>query len=115
MHNLGNPGWLRFTAGDNFDVPDDSANTANTVGALLRTIAVKCETSQVADLALPGQGATINTMIQNAANTLIGASVPSPGITVHNEARLQKALRREFFVAKYGLRDCDNGGRRRGC
>jgi hypothetical protein len=49
-----NPGWLMFTAGDNFDVPDDSANVNNTgIGALLRTIAVKCETSQLADVATP--------------------------------------------------------------
>ena len=93
------------SAGDNFNAPDDSANLANTgVGVLLRTIAVACETSQLADQEPPPAGLTVDQMIDNAA-TRLGLPPPDFDFNIENEPRLQKEVRREFFIAKHGLRD----------
>jgi hypothetical protein len=43
-------------------------------------------------------------MMQNAANRL-GLNITVPTITIQNEPRVQKEIRREFFIAKHGLRD----------
>ncbi|HET9956121.1 MAG TPA: hypothetical protein VFQ61_16555 [Polyangiaceae bacterium] len=100
-----NPGWVIFTAGDNFDVPDDSANTNNTgIGALLRTIAVGSETPQLSSQTPPAEGLTVQQLLQNAGSAL-GLSVPPNTISLDNEARIQKEIRREFFISKFGLRD----------
>lgn len=100
-----NPGWVVSSLGDNFDVPDDSANTANTgVGVLLRTIAVGCETSQLSDQTPPPAGLTVQQMVNNAA-TRLGLGAPAITINIDNEPRVQKEVRREFFISKHGLRD----------
>jgi len=100
-----NPGWVVATAGDNFNEPADSANTANTgTGVLLQSVAAGCETPWLSSLTAPAAENTVQQMIQNAA-TAIG--VPSPNITIDidNETRIQKQIRREFFAAKHGFRD----------
>ncbi|MDB5964088.1 MAG: hypothetical protein JWQ72_588 [Polaromonas sp.] len=98
-------GWVVSSAGDNFDVPSDVANLANTgSGVLLETVAVGCETPWLANFALPPPGNTINQMIQNAA-TAMGVPAPAVTVTINNEPRLQREVRREFFAAQQGFRD----------
>ncbi|QHS52276.1 hypothetical protein [Edaphobacter sp. 12200R-103] len=100
-----NPGWVVGSMGDNFNVPDDSANTTNTsVGVLLRTIAVGCETSQLSDQTPPDAGLTVTQMINSAA-TRLGLPAPNIPVNIDNEPRLQKEVRKEFFISKHGLRD----------
>jgi len=100
------PGWLLTTAGDNLDEPSDLTNLTNTgTGVLLQTVASGCETSWLASLNTPDDGFTLDQLLQNAA-TAIGAPKPPAGsITVDNEPRIQKQVRREFFAAKKGFRD----------
>ena len=99
------PGWVVSSAGDNFDVPSDAANAVNTgSGVLLESVAVGCETPWLGNFAPPPPGNTINQMIQNAA-TAIGVSPPALTVTVNNEPRLQREVRREFFAANQGFRD----------
>ncbi|VVN42714.1 hypothetical protein PS639_05469 [Pseudomonas fluorescens] len=91
--------------GDNFDVPSDSANVVNTgSGVLLQSIAVGCETPWLANFSPPPANNTIGQMIQSAA-TAIGVPAPALTVTVNNEPRLQREVRREFFAAKQGFRD----------
>ena len=98
-------GWVVTSAGDNFDLPSDAANTVNTgSGVLLESVAVGCETPWLANFAPPPPGNTINQMIQNAA-TAIGVPAPALTVTVNNEPRLQREVRREFFAAQQGFRD----------
>lgn len=98
-------GWVVTSAGDNFDLPSDAANTVNTgSGVLLESIAVGCETPWLGNFAPPPPGNTISQMIQNAA-TAIGVPAPALTVTVNNEPRLQREVRREFFAAKQGYRD----------
>ena len=99
------PGWIVASAGDNFDLPSDAANAANTsAGVLLESIAAGCETPWLSSLTPPGQGVTVNTLLNNAA-TAIGMPAPGNVITINNETRLQREVRREFFAAKQGFRD----------
>ncbi len=99
------PGWLVASAGDNFDVPSDAANTLNTdAGVLLETVAVGCETPWLGPLAAPPPNLTVNQMISNAASAM-GVTAPAVTITVNNEPRLQREVRREFFAAQQGFRD----------
>ncbi|VVP24893.1 hypothetical protein PS862_04049 [Pseudomonas fluorescens] len=98
-------GWLVTSMGDNFDVPSDSANVVNTgSGVLLQSIAVGCETPWLATFTPPPANNTIDQMIQSAA-TAIGVPAPALTVTVNNEPRLQREVRREFFAAKQGFRD----------
>lgn len=100
-----NPGWVVATAGDNFDVPSDAANTANTgTGVLLETVAAGCETSWLGSLNPPPQGNTVNQMINNAAQAM-GVPAPNLNININNEPRIQQQIRREFFAARHGFRD----------
>ncbi|MEJ7761023.1 MAG: hypothetical protein WKF55_15690 [Gemmatimonadaceae bacterium] len=98
-------GWVATSNGNNFSVPNDTANVANTgAGVLLETAAVGTETPWLSSFTPPPAGNTVNQMIQNAA-TAMGVSPPSITVTVTNEPRLQREVRREFFAAKQGVRD----------
>lgn len=98
-------GWVATSGGDNFDVPSDAANTANTgSGVLLETVAVGCETPWLGSFAPPPPGNTVQQMVQNAA-TAIGIPAPPITIAINNEPRLQREVRREFFAASEGFRD----------
>ena len=100
------PGWVFASAGDNFDEPSDIANTANTgTGVLLETIAVGCETSWLASLSPPPPGFTLNQLVQSVASAMSLPPPPTNAITVENEPRIQRQIRREFFAAKHGFRD----------
>lgn len=100
-----NPGWVVATGGDNFDEPSDAGNNANTgTGVLLESIAAGCETPWLGSLNPPPPGNTVNQMIQNAA-TAMNLPPPNINITIDNEPRIQKQIRREFFAAKHGFRD----------
>lgn len=98
-------GWVTFTGGDNFNLPSDAANTGNTgTGVLLESIAVGCETPWLSLLSTPPPGNTVNQMIQDAASAM-GVTPPAINITIANEPRIQREVRREFFAAKKGYRD----------
>jgi hypothetical protein len=98
-------GWVATSAGNNFNVPSDAANVANTgAGVMLETAAVGTETPWLESLTPPPTGNTVNQMIQNAA-TAMGLPAPSITVGVTNEGRLQREIRREFFAAKRGFRD----------
>ncbi|RAP77727.1 hypothetical protein [Paenibacillus montanisoli] len=100
-----NPGWIAASMGDNFNVPDDSANLMNTgSGVLLRTAAVASETPLLSDLIPPAAGLTVQQLLNNAAARL-GLDASGIAINIHNEPRLQQEIRREFFISKHGLRD----------
>jgi hypothetical protein len=100
------PGWVFSSAGDNFDEPSDTANTANTgTGVLLETVAVGCETSWLEGLTPPPPGFTLNQLVQNIASAMSLPAPPTSSITVDNEPRIQRQVRREFFAAKHGFRD----------
>lgn len=100
-----NPGWVVALLGNDFNPPDDSANVANTgVGVLLRTIAVGCETSWLSSLEPPPEGLTIQQMLADAAAAM-GLTPPAINVSIQNEPRVQREVRREFFNAKHGLRD----------
>ena len=91
-------------AGNNFNVPDDSDNDQATgTGVLLQTIAVANETPLFSALPTPGPDATVQNLINNVVNAL---QVPlQVTFNITNEPRLQREIRREFFVSKHGLRD----------
>lgn len=98
-----NPGWVIALLGDNFNIPDNSANNNNTgTGALLRTVAVAAETSLLSDLMPPAAGTSVQGMLQKAADRL---GLDAPEIEIDNEPRVQQEIRREFFISKHGLRD----------
>ncbi|MBC7926679.1 MAG: hypothetical protein H7039_13575 [Bryobacteraceae bacterium] len=100
-----NPGWVLASLGNNFGVPIDLVNVNNTgTGVLLRTIAMGAETSQLSSLQTPVENLTVEQMMQTAADTL-GLDIDIPTIDIQNEPRVQKEVRREFFIAKNGLRD----------
>lgn len=100
------PGWIFLTAGDNFNEPSDAANTANTgSGVLLETVAVGSDTSWLSGLTPPPPGLTLDQLLQDAANAIGVPPPPAGTITVANEPRIQKQVRREFFAARHGFRD----------
>lgn len=100
------PGWVFLMAGDNFDEPSDAANTANTgTGVLLETVAKGCESSWLSSFNTPPAGFSLNQLIQDAASAMSLPAPPTNSITVDNEPRLQRQVRREFFAAKNGFRD----------
>lgn len=93
-----NAGWTVFAAGNNFNPPDDSVNTGNTsAGALLRTIAIGCETSQLAGMTPPA-----DQNLEDYLTDLFGFTID---LDIQNEPRLRNEIRREFFIATHGLRD----------
>jgi hypothetical protein len=95
-------GWVAGMGGTNFDPPTDSATINTGIGVLLETVAAICETPELSALPTPAPGTTVQSLVNSAASAL---GVPAPTITVTNEARLQAEIRREFLVAKNGLRD----------
>ncbi len=96
-------GWVAASGGDNFDEPSDAANVANTgSGVLLETVAVGCESPWLGSLTPPPPGNTVQQMVQNVADEI---GVTAPTITINNEPRLQRDVRKEFFAAKHGYRD----------
>ncbi len=98
------PGWVVASGGDNLNPPTDN-NAANTsCGVLLETIAAVCETPELSPLTPPAAGLTVMSMVDDLADA-IGISNPLTGVTIGNEVRLQREVRREFFVSKFGLRD----------
>src|SRR5574341_1295937 len=100
-----NPGWVVASLGDNFNVPNDAANVANTgVGVLLQSGAVATETPLLSGLTPPPPNLTVQQMINDAAAAL-GLGAPPITITIQNEPRVQRDVRREFFLSKHGLRD----------
>lgn len=99
-----NPGWVFASLGDNFSAPSDAASADTSIGVLLETIAVGCDTPWLSALTTPPPGLTVQQMINNAA-TAMGLTPPSITVTINNEPRVQRDVRREFFVAKQGLRD----------
>jgi hypothetical protein len=99
-----NPGWVAASLGDNFNAPDDSASTDTGIGVLLETVAANCETPWLAGLTPPAPGLTVQQLINNAASQM-GLPPPSISVSIQNEPRLQREIRREFFVARNGLRD----------
>ena len=99
-----NPGWVVASLGDNFNVPDDSAGTDTGIGALLETVAANCETPWLAGLTPPDAGLTVQQLINNAASQM-GLPPPAVTVSIQNEPRVQREIRREFFVARHGLRD----------
>ncbi len=95
-------GWVAGMGGDNFNPPTDS-NPANTgIGVLLETVAAICETPELSALTPPDPGNTLQSMVNSAAAAL---GIPAPSVSTTNEPRLEVEVRREFFVAKNGLRD----------
>jgi hypothetical protein len=99
-----NPGWVIVSLGDNFNDPDDSASTDTGIGVLLETVAAGCETPWLGGLTPPAPGLTIQQLINNAASAM-GLPPPSISVSIQNEARVQREIRKEFFVARHGLRD----------
>ena len=98
-------GWIVMSAGNNFNPPSDAANFLNTgSGVLLESVAVGCETPWLSSFTPPPSGNTVNMMISNAA-TAMGVPPPAITVTINNEARLQREVRREFFAAQQGFRD----------
>lgn len=97
------PGWVVASGGNNFNVPSDTGNTGNTsIGVLLETVAIDCETPILGSLNPPPANLTLQQLANDAAAAL---GIGAPAITVQNEARLQREVRREFFAAKHGFRD----------
>ena len=99
-----NPGWVIASLGDNFNPPNDAANLDTSIGVLLETIAVGCDTPWLNGLAPPAPGLTVQQMINNAAAAM-GLPPPAIAVTIANEPRVQRDVRREFFVSNRGLRD----------
>jgi hypothetical protein len=100
----GNPGWVLASLGDNFNPPSDAASVQTSIGALLETIAVGCDTPWLSGLTPPPPGLTVDDMIDNAAAEM-GLPPPAITVTIANEPRVQRDVRREFFVSAKGLRD----------
>lgn len=100
-----NFGWVIFTAGDNFNPPNDAPNVANTgSGVLLRTVAATADTSQLAEKTAPPAGLTTEQLLNDLLQK-IGINFNINGLTIKNEPRIQKEIRREFLNSKHGLRD----------
>ncbi|HKQ04764.1 MAG TPA: hypothetical protein VJ464_06500 [Blastocatellia bacterium] len=99
------PGWVLFSAGNNFNPPSDAANVNNTsTGAVLRTIARACETSQLSEKNIPSDDdLNQDKWLDNILKGL-GFNV-TVNFPINNDARLRKEVRREFFISKHGLRD----------
>jgi hypothetical protein len=99
-----NSGWVAASLGDNFNAPDDSAGVDTGIGVLLETVAVGCETPWLGSLTPPPPGLTVQQLINNAASQM-GLPPPAIAVSIQNEPRVQREIRREFFVARQGLRD----------
>ncbi|MFN8477779.1 MAG: hypothetical protein U0074_08200 [Kouleothrix sp.] len=99
------PGWLVMSGGNNFNPPDPGAPANTGVGAVLQTIAAVCETPE---LSLPAIDLSPNTLtlndVLNAIASALGLGSP-PAVSVTNGDRLVDEVRREFFVARHGIRD----------
>jgi hypothetical protein len=96
------PGWLVALDGNNFNPPVD-ANVAQTgVGVLLETVAAVTETPELSPFAAPSPGITVASLLAPIAT---GLGLTPPAITIANEARLQREVRREYIVSANGLRD----------
>jgi hypothetical protein len=98
----GSLGWVASMGGTNFDPPSDLTPTNTGIGAVLETVAAVCETPELSALATPAPGATVQGMLNGVAASL---GVPAPTVTIANEARLQREVRREFIASKNGFRD----------
>lgn len=98
----GTPGWLVALDGDNFNPPIDTDTTLTGVGVLLETVAAITETPELSALTPPPPGTTVAGLLAPIAASL---GLPAPAITIANEARMQREVRREFLVARQGLRD----------
>ncbi|HYO83413.1 MAG TPA: hypothetical protein VES20_18565, partial [Bryobacteraceae bacterium] len=80
------------------NLPDDSPNIGNTsAGALLRTVAIGCETSMLA-----GRTPPENQNLEQYLNDMFDLNI---SLDIQNEPRLRNEIRREFFIATHGLRD----------
>ena len=98
-------GWIILMGGNNFNVPDDSANTNNTgVGVLLQTIAKGCETPWLGPLSPPPPNVLLDDLIDDAIDEM-GINNFDVDLDVNNEPRLQRQVRRDFFVSRHGIRD----------
>ncbi len=92
-------GWVISTAGDNYDTP--APDTAGTVSAvMLETVAAFVDSPELAALAVPDPGDSLQGLL-NAAATSLG--VPAP--TLNNNPRITRQLQREVATARSGQRD----------
>ncbi|MCB5185578.1 hypothetical protein LG201_10225 [Methylobacillus gramineus] len=110
LGNAATPGWLLFSAGNNFNPPENNpVNPAqNCAGIALQSIAAVVETPELSLLPdnnllsspPPISFQDVLTQISNA----FGQQRP-PDIDVMNADRLIHEIRREYFLSKYGSRD----------
>jgi len=98
----GTLGWVIDMDGDNFNPPTDSTTTNSGIGVLLETTPAICETPELSVVPPPAPGANVQNLINNLAAAL---GVNPPTLTLGNEPRMEKEVRREVIVSTSGLRD----------
>jgi hypothetical protein len=95
-----------FSSGANFDPPTDPPNINNTSsGAMLRTVAIGCESSLLSGVTPPTQGKKVYQYLEDLIQSM---GLPRPdlsGLSITNEDRMREEIRREIFIATHGLRD----------
>ncbi|MEB3359849.1 MAG: hypothetical protein VKK04_24195 [Synechococcales bacterium] len=96
------PGWVVTTGGENWNEPAlDASGTVS--AAMLETIAPFCDTPELG--LIPGDPSPGDS-VQNTVDAIAAAlNVPSPTLTVGNEAQIRPRVQRERVTAKYGQRD----------
>jgi len=96
------PGWLVALDGNNFNPPTDANAALTGVGACLETVAAVTETPELSLFSAPAPGTTVASLLAPVAT---GLGLTPPAITIANEARLQREVRREYIVSANGVRD----------
>jgi hypothetical protein len=101
------PGWLPFTGSNGWVAPaaGTAPGPATCAGAVLRTVAVGCETPELSPPAV--QIPPSNTPVTDLVTTLAGlVGLPAPnGPVLANETAVGNEILREFNVSKSGQRD----------
>ena len=108
----GTSGWVPFVANAGWVAPAEPATDAapagqaprTTAAAVLRTVAIGCETPELTLPGIPMPSPTAS--VQNLVNDLAAAlGVSPPTVTITNEAQIVREIRREFQWSRFGARD----------
>lgn len=103
-------GWLPVVAGTSWVAPPEPPTGGPPVptgaAAVLHTVARGCDTPELATIAsitgIPAANTTAQTLVDAVAGAL---NLPSPTVSVQNQAQVVRELRREFATNLVGRRD----------
>jgi hypothetical protein len=99
-------GWIPFVGSNAWIAPNPGNQPTDTcAGAVLRTVAMGCETPELSPAAvqIPQSPTPVSNLIATVATAL--NVPPPPGPWLANETRIGNEIIREFNVSKFGQRD----------